>query len=155
MLYMLLSRCNHLEPTDINEYDPGNLLLHEHDFFMVQAKSLQTAHIDKDYKELTKAYSIKGVPLLSTLTSLRFPQSFPYNFMHVMILDPQNFIFPQHLSPLPLHHQYPLSRHTHRHQFDPAPCHKHQCHPMDQYRRPRPNTRGNYWMLTKRPTMQS
>ena len=29
-------------------------------------------------------YGIKGVPLLSALGSLRFPQSFPYNFMHLV-----------------------------------------------------------------------
>jgi len=35
-------------------------------------------------EELSKAYGIKGVPLLSALGSLRFPQSFPYNFMHLI-----------------------------------------------------------------------
>ena len=29
-------------------------------------------------------YGIKGVPLLSALRSLRFPQSFPYDFMHLI-----------------------------------------------------------------------
>jgi hypothetical protein len=29
-------------------------------------------------------YGIKGVPLLSALGSLRFPQSFPYDFMHLV-----------------------------------------------------------------------
>jgi len=35
-------------------------------------------------EELAKASGIKGVPLLSDLGSLRFPQSFPYNFMHLI-----------------------------------------------------------------------
>jgi len=35
-------------------------------------------------EELSEAYGIKGVPLLSALGSLRFPQSFPYNFMHLI-----------------------------------------------------------------------
>jgi hypothetical protein len=84
MLYMLLSCCNYLKPTDVNKYDLGNLLLHEHDFFLVQAKSLQDARTDKDYKELVKAYGIKSVPLLSALTSLRFPWLFLYDFMHLI-----------------------------------------------------------------------
>jgi hypothetical protein len=29
-------------------------------------------------------YGIKGVPILSALRSLRFPQSFPYDFMHLI-----------------------------------------------------------------------
>jgi hypothetical protein len=40
MLYMPLSCCNHPEPTDIDEYDLGNLPLCEHNFFLVQAESL-------------------------------------------------------------------------------------------------------------------
>jgi hypothetical protein len=50
----------------------------------------------------------------------------------VMILDPQIFIFPQHLSRQPLHHPHPLSRlaHRHQHQFDPARRHAYQHHPM-------------------------
>ena len=51
---------------------------------MVQAQSLDHAPIEKDCEELTKAYGIKGVPLLSALMSLKFPQSFLYNFMHLI-----------------------------------------------------------------------
>jgi hypothetical protein len=40
-----------------------------------------------------------------------------------MILDPQIFIFPLHLSPFPLHHPYLLSHHLHQHQFNPIPRH--------------------------------
>jgi len=29
-------------------------------------------------------YGIKGIPLLSSLTSLSFPASFPYDFMHLI-----------------------------------------------------------------------
>jgi hypothetical protein len=84
MLYMLLSHCNHPEPTDVNKYDPGNLLLCEHNSFLAQAKSLQDACTDKDCEELMKAYGIKSIPLLRALTSLRFPWSFLYNFMHLI-----------------------------------------------------------------------
>jgi hypothetical protein len=67
----------------------------------------------------------------------------------VMILDPQIFIFPQHLSRQPLHHQHLLSRHVHRHQFNPACHHEHRHHPM------RPNTRDNSRMPGKKATTQS
>jgi hypothetical protein len=61
----------------------------------------------------------------------------------VMILGPQIFIFPQHLSRQPLHHQHPISRQAHQHQFDPARRHayrhQHQFNPARRhaYRHPR------------------
>ena len=82
--YVPLSCRNHPEPTDIDEYDPGSLPLRSHDSFMVQARSLDHVPTEKDCKELAKAYGIKGVPLLSALTSLKFPQLFPYDFMHLI-----------------------------------------------------------------------
>ena len=82
--YVPLSRRNHPEPTDIDEYDPGSLPLRSHNSFMAQARSLDHAPTEKDREELAKAYGIKGVPLLSALTSLKFPRSFPYDFMHLI-----------------------------------------------------------------------
>ena len=81
---MPLSHCNHPEPTDINEYDLGSLPLHSHNSFMAQAQSLDHTPTEKDHEELAKAYGIKGVPLLSTLTSLKFPWLFLYDFMHLI-----------------------------------------------------------------------
>jgi hypothetical protein len=51
---------------------------------MAQAKLVESASTETQREELAKAYGIKGVPLLSTLGSLRFPQSFPYDFMHLI-----------------------------------------------------------------------
>jgi len=45
---------------------------------------VESACTEKQQEELAKVYGIKGVLLLSTLSSLRFPQSFPYNFMHLV-----------------------------------------------------------------------
>jgi len=86
MLYVPLSRCmrNRRTPTDVVEYDPERLPLRSHDSFMAQAKSVEAAPTGMRREELAKAYSIKGVPLLSALGSLRFPQSFPFNFMHLI-----------------------------------------------------------------------
>jgi hypothetical protein len=51
---------------------------------MEQAKEVQYASTNVDYEGLATEYSIKGLPLLSTLSSLSFPVSFPYNFMHLI-----------------------------------------------------------------------
>ena len=51
---------------------------------MAQAKSVWSAPTEVQREELAKAYGIKGVPLLSALGSLGFPQSFPYDFMHLI-----------------------------------------------------------------------
>ena len=85
-LYVLLSRRmrNRRTPTDVVEYDPERLPLRSHDSFMAQAKSVEAAPTGMWCEELAKAYSIKGVPLLSALGSLRFPQSFPFDFMHLV-----------------------------------------------------------------------
>jgi len=84
MLYMLLSHCNHPNPTNVIEYHPERLPLHSHDSFMVQAKSVESAPTLIWQEELAKAYGIKGVPLLSALGSLKFPQLFPYDFIHLI-----------------------------------------------------------------------
>ena len=86
MLYMPLSHCmgNRCTPTDVVKYDLERLPLCLHDSFMAQAKSVEAAPIEMWCKELAKVYGIKGIPLLSALGSLRFPQSFPYDFMHLV-----------------------------------------------------------------------
>jgi len=84
MLYVPLSHCNHPMPTDVIKYHTERLPLQEHNGFMVQAKAVESVHMEKQQEELAKASGIKGVPLLSTLSSLRFPQSFLYNFMHLV-----------------------------------------------------------------------
>jgi len=71
-------------PTDVVEYHPERLPLCSHDYFMVQAESVESAPTEVRREELAKAYGIKGIPLLSALGSLRFPQSFPYDFMHLI-----------------------------------------------------------------------
>jgi hypothetical protein len=83
-LYVPLSRRNHPAPTDVVEYRPENLPLRSHDQFMAQAKAVESAPTEIQREELAKAYGIKGIPLLSALGSLRFPQSFPYDFMHLI-----------------------------------------------------------------------
>ena len=81
---MPLSRRNHPTPNGVVEYDLENLPLRWHESFMAQAKLVESAPTDVQREELAKVYGIKGVPILSTLGSLRFPQSFPYDFMHLV-----------------------------------------------------------------------
>ena len=83
-LYVPLSRRNHPVPTDVVEYRPDNLPLRSHEHFMAQAKAVESANTEIQREELAKASGIKGIPLLSALGSLRFPQSFPYDFMHLI-----------------------------------------------------------------------
>jgi len=84
MLYVPLSHCNHPDPTNVIEYHLERLLLCSHDSFMAQAKSVESVPTPIQQEELAKAYGIKGVPLLSALGSLKLPQSFPYDFMHLI-----------------------------------------------------------------------
>ena len=65
-------------------YDPRNLPLRTHDELMAHARQVQFAHSAAEEDRLAKEYGIKGVPLLSAISSLSFPHSFPYDFMHLM-----------------------------------------------------------------------
>ena len=86
--YVPLDRSHHPQVQGhsfvIARYDPSNLPLRMHEQFMEQAQEVQTASTDADAKWLSKQYGIKGVPLLSYLSSLKFPTSLPYDFMHLI-----------------------------------------------------------------------
>jgi hypothetical protein len=84
MLYVPLSHCNYPAPINVVKYHPETLPLCSHDRFMAQAKSVESVPTEVWREELAKVYGIKGVPLLSALGSLKFPQSFPFNFMHLV-----------------------------------------------------------------------
>jgi hypothetical protein len=71
-------------PGTQEQYDPSALPLRDHASFMEQAKEVQYAPRTTDSETLATEYGIKGVPLLSTLSSLSFPVSFPYDFMHLI-----------------------------------------------------------------------
>jgi len=65
-------------------YDPSNLPMRTHKGFMDEAHQVQFAETSTSEKELAKEFGIKGIPLLSSLSSLSFPTSFPYDFMHLI-----------------------------------------------------------------------
>jgi len=66
------------------QYDAASLPLRTHSEFMAQAHEVQNSATDAEERKLSQKYGIKGVPLLSTLSSLSFPTSFPYDFMHMI-----------------------------------------------------------------------
>ena len=74
----------HNKPSIIQKYDGANLPLRTHKEFLRQVREVQSAMTDADAERLSKEYGIKGVPLLSHLSSLKFPASFPYGFMHLI-----------------------------------------------------------------------
>lgn len=65
-------------------YDPLHLPIRTHDEFLQQANEVADAATETQSESLAKEYGIKGVPLLSVLSSLSFPNSFPYDFMHLI-----------------------------------------------------------------------
>ncbi|PIL32951.1 hypothetical protein GSI_05069 [Ganoderma sinense ZZ0214-1] len=86
--YVPLDRTRHPDilsnPQAVKTYDPAHLPLRTHADFMKQAKEVQFARSENDYERLSKLYGIKGTPILSALSSLSFPSSFPYDFMHLI-----------------------------------------------------------------------
>lgn len=49
-----------------------------------QGRQVMRAPTNAKREELSKRYGINGVPVLSKLSSLSFPDSFPYEFMHLV-----------------------------------------------------------------------
>jgi len=66
------------------QYNLSALPLHTHKRFIQQAEEVQNAVTAAALDRLTTMYGVKGIPLLSSLTSLSFPTSSPYDFMHLI-----------------------------------------------------------------------
>jgi hypothetical protein len=82
--YVPLSCINFPQAEQPHQYDPVALPLRNHDTLMWQAEEVQTASTNADLENLATKYGIKGVLILSALSSLSFPYSFPYDFMHLI-----------------------------------------------------------------------
>ena len=65
-------------------YDPSNLPMRTHKGFIEEANKVQFADTSTLEQSLAMSFGIKGIPLLSSLGSLSFPASFPYDFMHLI-----------------------------------------------------------------------
>jgi hypothetical protein len=65
-------------------YDPSNLPIRTHDKLLKQASKVEMASTSAKREERAKKYGIKGVPVLSCISSISFPSSFPFDFMHLI-----------------------------------------------------------------------
>jgi hypothetical protein len=89
--YVPLNRSNHPDviatPGAVKVYDPATLPLRSHAEFKAQADEIEAAISSGTHicvEQLSKLYGLKGLPLLYHISSLRFPISFPYDFMHLI-----------------------------------------------------------------------
>ena len=51
---------------------------------MIQAHNIEMAPNNATHEWLTKEHGIKGIPVLSSISSIGFPSLFPFNFMHLI-----------------------------------------------------------------------
>jgi hypothetical protein len=65
-------------------YDPHALQCRRHCRFIKQAKRVTTADTIAESKQLSCKYGIKGLPGFFLLGSVKFPASFPFDFMHLI-----------------------------------------------------------------------
>jgi hypothetical protein len=86
--YVPLNRSSHPDirsnSSSIHEYDPRNLPLRSHEEIIRQAREVQSALTNAESDRLAKEYGVKGLSILSHLSSLTFPTSFPFDFMHLI-----------------------------------------------------------------------
>ena len=51
---------------------------------MIQACNIEMVPNNATHEWLAKEHGIKGIPVLSSISSISFPFSFPFNFMHLI-----------------------------------------------------------------------
>ena len=51
---------------------------------MKQANNIEMVPNNATHERLTKEHGIKGIPVLSSISSISFPLSFPFDFMHII-----------------------------------------------------------------------
>jgi hypothetical protein len=78
---MLIS---HQAGGSVPAYDPRNLPRRTHASFLAQAREVAFTDAAGVRERLAKSYGIKGIPILSYLSTISFPDSFPYDFMHLI-----------------------------------------------------------------------
>lgn len=69
---------------DEGAYDPRTLRYRRHRRFIRQAKKVIIADTIAESDRLSRKYGIKGLPGLFLLGSVKFPSSFPFDFMHLI-----------------------------------------------------------------------
>ena len=66
------------------QYLSSNLPIRTHEEIMNQAHDIEMAPNNATHERLAKEHGIKGIPLLSSIFSISFPSSFPFDFMHLI-----------------------------------------------------------------------
>ncbi|KAG1790482.1 uncharacterized protein HD556DRAFT_1242180 [Suillus plorans] len=86
--YVPLDRSTHPDVccsvTAIKKYDPRNLPMRTHKEMVAQGCEVQLALTAAEAERLAKSYGVKGVSILTYLSSISFPKSFPHDFMHLI-----------------------------------------------------------------------
>ncbi|CDO74531.1 hypothetical protein BN946_scf184859.g2 [Trametes cinnabarina] len=83
VLYVPLE-CSGLGDVAGESYNPAALPLRSHEDFLANTREIDVAPTEAQAERLRKLYGIKGIPLLSSISSLSFPRSFSYGFMHLI-----------------------------------------------------------------------
>jgi hypothetical protein len=65
-------------------YDASNLPIRTPEKFIQQARKVELAPDNATRDRLAKKYGIKGIPVLGSISSISFPSSFPFDFMHLI-----------------------------------------------------------------------
>ena len=65
-------------------YDASHLPIRTHKKLMQQARKVEMASNNAKRNRLATKYGIKGTPVLSSISSISFPCSFPFDFMHLI-----------------------------------------------------------------------
>ena len=69
---------------DPPQYDASNLPIWTHNEFIQQMDKVQLAPNHTTHEKLAKEYSIKGRCILASIPSISFPESFPFDFLHLI-----------------------------------------------------------------------
>ena len=85
--YIPLDRTSHPNAGSVRKYDPHKLPMRTHEEFLENAQSVVRARTRAEEDSLGKKTGIKGKTILTALSSLSFPASFPYDFMHLIYED--------------------------------------------------------------------
>jgi hypothetical protein len=85
--YMPLDRTHHplvhISGSQVS-YNPRQLPRWMHKQFLAHARQVIVTPTAGKHKRLTKENGITGTPILACLSTICFPHSFPYNFMHLL-----------------------------------------------------------------------
>lgn len=81
--YVPLDRSNHPSNPQPAVYNPAELPMRDHASFLRDARKVLSAKTKAGRQRLEKKTGIKGIPALSTLSSISLSDSFPHDTMHL------------------------------------------------------------------------